>query len=89
MFFQLQQGYFVPMEGAQFFQQLRKEKQTVNVASAQKWVFKGHSIKTIQIKCDNSRNNHTRDKFHDIYVLNYIFFSKDYYQLMHKRIALK
>jgi len=35
MFFQIQLDHFVPMEGALFVQQLRTEKQTGNVASAQ------------------------------------------------------
>jgi len=35
MFFQIQLDHFVPMEGAVFVKQLRAEKQTGNVASAQ------------------------------------------------------
>ena len=34
-FFQIQLDHFVPTEGALFVQQLRTEKQTGNVASAQ------------------------------------------------------
>ena len=49
-FFQVQLDHFVPMEFALFVQQLRTEKQTGNVASAQNGCAKDHSIETIQIK---------------------------------------
>jgi len=47
------------MEGALFVQQVRTEKQTGNVASAQNGCTR--TTLSTQFK---SRNNHTRDKFH-------------------------
>jgi len=47
------------MEGALFVQQLRTEKQTGNVASAQ-----NGCARTIQIKCDSCKEQSCQRQFH-------------------------
>ena len=54
-FFKAQLDHFVPMEGAPFVQQLRTEKTDWICCQCSEWVYKDHSIKTIQIKCDNCK----------------------------------
>jgi len=76
-FFQIQLDHFVPMEGALFVQQLRTEKRTGNVASAQNGcarpLYQGNSNKmrhlqgTIILEANSIR----------IYVLKCIFLSSN------------
>jgi len=52
------------MEGALFVQQLRTEKQTGNVASAQNGCARTTLSRQFKLNATIARNNHTRDKSH-------------------------
>jgi hypothetical protein len=60
-FFQIQLDHFVPMEGALFVQQLRTEKQTGNVASAQNGRATTTLSRQFKQNATIARNNHTGD----------------------------